>query len=362
MTHKPAYLITDGTLTLLLDSKAYNLTTDHPNYRKVLDALTAEQYDGIPDLIDTRSAVRQWLSSDPDFTLTNDRVNFRGTPYNGAITDKVLRMIDDGHSPAPIFNFLRRVEKNPSAAARNELLLFCVANGFLIDTLGRIIAYKSVGMDYFDGHSRTVFYKPAGLMTDAEKATYSQPVIGGREKNVTMQVVNGDMTVTMPRNAVDDNRDRTCSYGLHFASHEYASTFITHGHLLALAVSPEYVVSIPSDYNNQKGRACEVVPIAEIGDFSKLPAKEVYDANDLWAASGDEDEDGCSYCDDKPDNSAEIERKRAVIAQIESRMNTRGARIAQIESLGGFAEGLLDEQDEDEELVQDIEAEILDLE
>lgn len=349
MSHKPAFLVTPAGVTLFINGQLSAVPTDHANYSKILDALNRKAYDEVLALSDVRSTVRKFLSTDPDFALVNDLVTFKGNPYSAAITDKVLSMIDAGASAEPIFNFLRKVEQNPSATARAELLLFCVANGFLIDTDGNIVAYKSVQGSYLDIHSGRVFYKPASLMTDAEKAKYALPQTAG---NVTMQIVNGELQVSMPRNAVDDNRDRTCSYGLHFASHEYASTWAGRGshHLLVLLVNPADVVSIPSDYNNQKGRASVVTPIAEIGDFTKLPHREVYTQADLSGA-----------VTTVVDNTAEIARKQAVIEKVSARMKDRETRIAQITALGGDAWEIEDEQSEDEALIAEIEQEIEDL-
>jgi hypothetical protein len=40
-------------------------------------------------------------------------------------------------------------------------------------------------------------------------------------------------------------------------------------------------VSIPADYNNQKGRCCRYVVISEISDGKPLPPKAVYTNNDV---------------------------------------------------------------------------------
>jgi hypothetical protein len=350
MSSKPAYLITPAGISLFLAGVLSVIPTDHPNYAKILDALKNEDFGAIPALSDLRTSVRNFLATDKDFALVNDLITFKGTPYSPAITSKVLAMIDAGHSADPIFKFLRKVEQNPSAAARNELLLFCVANGFLIDLDGNIVAYKSVQESYRDIHSGRVFYKPVSLMTDAEKAEYATAKTAG---NVTMQIVDGELQVSMPRNAVDDDRDRTCSYGLHFASHEYASTWAGRGshRLLVMLVNPANVVSIPSDYNNQKGRAAVVTPIAEIGDFAKLPHKEVYTPQDLANGVGVK----------AVDNTAELERKRKVLAKVEARILDRADRINQIIALGGDATNLSDEQMDDEDLADELEQEIEDL-
>ena len=69
----------------------------------------------------------------------------------------------------------------------------------------------------------------------------------------------------MERNAVDDDKDRTCSAGLHFCSKDYLNHFGGE-RIMILKINPRDVVSIPSDYNDSKGRACRYEVIGELGD------------------------------------------------------------------------------------------------
>jgi hypothetical protein len=74
--------------------------------------------------------------------------------------------------------------------------------------------------------------------------------------------------VEMERNEVDDNKDQTCSTGLHFCSQDYLPHFGNgyDSRVVILKINPADVVSIPSDYNNAKGRACKYEVVGEIGN------------------------------------------------------------------------------------------------
>jgi hypothetical protein len=76
------------------------------------------------------------------------------------------------------------------------------------------------------------------------------------------------MIVEMERNEVDDNKDQTCSTGLHFCSQDYLPHFGSgsDSRVVIVKINPSDVVSIPSDYNNAKGRACRYVVVGEIGN------------------------------------------------------------------------------------------------
>jgi hypothetical protein len=87
--------------------------------------------------------------------------------------------------------------------------------------------------------------------------------------------------VEMERNTVDDRAENTCSTGLHFCSQHYLSHF-GGARTMILKINPRDVVSIPSDYNDSKGRACRYEVVGELGvdaaDAFTAPVQ--VDAND----------------------------------------------------------------------------------
>jgi hypothetical protein len=126
---------------------------------------------------------------------------------------------------------------NPSKRAVTELYGFLEKNSLPITPDGHFLAYKKVRNDYLDIHS--------GTMDNS---------VG--------------MIVEMERNEVDDNKDQTCSTGLHFCSQDYLPHFGSgsDSRVVIVKINPSDVVSIPSDYNNAKGRACRYVVVGEIGN------------------------------------------------------------------------------------------------
>ena len=72
--------------------------------------------------------------------------------------------------------------------------------------------------------------------------------------------------VEMERYKVDDNKDQTCSTGLHFCGMSYLPHFGgSDSRTVIVKIDPADVVSIPSDYNGAKGRACRYEVIGEMG-------------------------------------------------------------------------------------------------
>ena len=317
MTKNIASLITANGVLLFIDGKQFTVGNDHPNFTAIKTAIKDKNFAVIPALADIVTSVRNWLNAGGDFELRGDQVYLNGEAFSTAITDKVLNMIEAGANADPLYAFLRKVRLNPSKTAQDELLLFCEANGFMIHEDGDIIAYKSVRGNYTDIHS-------------------------GKFRNAV-----GDI-VTMPRHAVDDNRERTCSTGLHFASHEYASTWAgqidgVHRRLMVMKINPRDVVSIPSDYNNQKGRCARYEVISELTGNTRLPKQAVYTNRDLGvneiarreaAAARARDEEARRVR--KAKLEAEIVRKRHVILRYEDELTEINDRIERIEELGGI--------------------------
>jgi hypothetical protein len=144
-------------------------------------------------------------------------------------------MLQDGFPVEPLVKFMENLMSNPSFRAVNELYGFLEKNSLPITPDGCFLAYKKVRNDYMDIHSGT-FNNSVGLICEME------------------------------RNKVDDNQNNTCSSGLHFCSQEYLGSFGgSDSRIMILKISPADVVSIPTDYNNSKGRTCKYTVIGELG-------------------------------------------------------------------------------------------------
>ena len=191
---------------------------------------------------------------------------------SSAITNKIVKMNSQGFSCAPLANFLSNLYQNPSPSAIAELYLFIEACDLPITEDGCFIAYKMVKADYMDIYTGTIRNK----IGDAP---------------------------SMPRGLVDDNCNNTCSRGLHFCSKNYLTAYGSSSrssdHCMLVKINPADVVSIPSDYNNAKGRAWlyEVVGEANAGWRDTLPKKDYTDAAVVAGDGGFYDEDESDYDD-----------------------------------------------------------------
>lgn len=259
--------------------------TTHANFDQILDAVKAKDYTTAEILMDKKMLVINFLEKNVSngkevLTLRNGEVyqtvDGVETVVHNAITRRIVTMAEEGFDVEPMLLFLGNLGDNPSKTAIEELYGFMDVNDLPVTEEGCFLAYKKVRRDWKDHHSGTILNKPG-------------------------------MVVKMKRGDVDDNRDRTCSSGLHFCSKEYLPHFggdDRTSRVVIVKINPRDVVSIPSDYNNAKGRCCMYEVVAEYtGDWGQDAFKKSVVSVHKTAASGvqwsDEDKSGKYYFDTK---------------------------------------------------------------
>jgi len=151
---------------------------------------------------------------------------------NTGLAVRMITMLQEGFPIEPMVLFMENLMQNTSRRSVTELYGFLEKCNLPITPDGCFLAYKKVRDDYKDCHSGTM-------------------------NNSVGQVVE------MERNTVDDDKDRTCSSGLHFCSQSYLAHFGGERTVI-VKINPRDVVSIPSDYNDAKGRACRYEVIGEL--------------------------------------------------------------------------------------------------
>lgn len=234
------FIVTPSSISLVLSGKTYNIQNDHPNYEQIKTALRTKKFDDLIGLIDVAKVVRDFGQG--RVTVENGLVKFNGDTVRGTIVDRIMMMIKEGFDVNPLAKFLDRLMNNPSKRAVDGLYDFLEKTSLPITDDGRFVAYKIVGADYMDLYSRTMRNAP------------------------------GD-TLTVARNTVDENPDRTCSHGLHVCSESYLPHYgdVGGGNRVVLClVDPADVVAIPKDYNAAKMRVCSYVVSEDVTDAVKV--------------------------------------------------------------------------------------------
>jgi hypothetical protein len=228
------FIMGRNSITVMVNGATHTITDSSPNYLQLREAVKNKDWDAIPDLVSPVRAIETYCKD--NVTVKNGEVFYRGSVLHNAVTQRIIEMMNDGFDANPLVAFLDKLMSNTSRSAVNELYDWLERTSLPITEDGDFLAYKKVRSDYKD------FYT-------------------GKMDNSVGQILE------MPRNQVDDKRNRTCSYGLHFCSLSYLPSYHGgQGRVMIVKVNPADVVSIPNDYDYAKGRACRYEIIGEHND------------------------------------------------------------------------------------------------
>ena len=186
------YLIQGSNIVVVIGNKSHTISKTHITYQKVLDAIKSGDWDSLPDIIEPKKVVLNYGQG--NVSVQGEQLFWKGKTMHNALSSRMIAMLQDGFPVEPLVNFMENLMTNPSKRAVTELYGFLEKNSLPITPDGHFLAYKKVRSDYLDIHS--------GTMDNS---------VG--------------MIVEMERNEVDDNKDQTCSTGLHFCGMSYLSHF-----------------------------------------------------------------------------------------------------------------------------------------
>jgi hypothetical protein len=239
------FILGGDSITVFLDGKTFAVNKQAHTFKIVLDAVRSGNLDNLRAALDVRSHIAKALTAKSDTVrIVGSQIFYGDREVTGLIASRVFEVIRLGLDVTPMVKFLENLMSNPSKRAVDELFGFLEACELPLTDDGHFLAYKRVRSDYRDCHS--------GTMDNS---------VG--------------KTLSMPRNLVDEDKNRTCSTGLHFCSYEYLASF-GGDRIMILKINPADVVAIPSDYNNSKGRTCKYEVVDELPlDEYKMPENKI---------------------------------------------------------------------------------------
>lgn len=224
------FLIQGNNIVVVIGNKSHTVSKTHITYNKVLDAIKAGDWDAVKDTIEPKKVVLNYGKG--NVSVQGETLYWKGKELNTGLATRMITMLQEGFPIEPMVHFMENLYKNPSKRSVDELYNFLEKSQLPITPDGHFLAYKKVRANYMDCHTGTM-------------------------DNSVGKIVE------MERNDVDDDKDRTCSAGLHFCSLGYLSHF-GGDRIMIVKINPADVVSIPSDYNDTKGRACRYEVIGEL--------------------------------------------------------------------------------------------------
>ena len=224
------FLIQGDNVVVVIDNKPHTINKTHITYQKVVDAIKAGDWDAVKESIEPKKIVLNYGKG--NVSIQGETLFWKGTELHTTLAIKMIDMLREGFPIEPMVMFMDNLYQNPSKRAVDELYGFLEKGNLPITPDGHFLAYKKVRANYLDVHSGTM-------------------------DNSVGKIVE------MERFNVDDNKDNTCSTGLHFCSKDYLNSFGGERTVI-VKINPRDVVSIPSDYNATKGRACRYEVVGEI--------------------------------------------------------------------------------------------------
>lgn len=251
------FTITTSNITVFTDGQIVKIPSTHSGFKALAEHLQGAEHDAqtIKDLADKRVALSRLTAG--YVTIMGSTVYYKGVPIRTALSDRLVKLTDEGFDATPWALFMDKVMQNPSENSRERLFAFLERWDAPLTPDGDFIAFKGVREDY--SSTRT---DPNG------NKVYNYP----------------GTVVKMPREEVEENPDVTCASGLHAcASHYLDSFWSTQNKVLALAINPRDVVSIPIDYNLSKMRLCRYEVIGDVEDDrhrSRIESSQVVDQNE----------------------------------------------------------------------------------
>lgn len=217
------YIVRGETINLIINGTPYVVAKTDKHYKKVLKSIKDQDWTEVAKLVDIKNAFTEFANG--KVKVKGSKFEYNGQVIHNSLTRRIVQMYHEGFPVDPMVNFLINLMGNPSYTAVNDLYEFLEKNNLPITEDGCFVAYKRIKEDYTD-------------------------VYTGKIDNSIGNVVS------MPRNEVNDDHNRTCAAGLHVCSREYLSHY-SGNKIVVVKVNPKDVVAVPKDYNFSKMRVCE---------------------------------------------------------------------------------------------------------
>lgn len=285
------------------------ITDRHPNFAAVVDALISKR-EGYAALVHelvsiSDSVSRKFRSLSSRVTTDGANIFFDGDPVHEVIEREILkRLREDTEKSVAFFQgtatdadsedsevswqalvkFLENLYANPNPQSRESFYEFITRYGLTIRKDGFVIAYK-------------------GLQDDFGSINKGYGIVDGVEVNGTLYNKPGSV-LRFPRKDVDSNTAVGCSQGLHAGTHAYATQWARGGKLVAVAINPMNVVSVPDDCTFQKLRVCEYEVLNEVDPLEEAIATSGENSASYWASSWDDSYHGSGDYDSAIDELA----------------------------------------------------------
>jgi len=260
------YILTEQSLTVVIDGKAETMSNEHPAWEQAKEALSSEDWERLQSLFNVETAVQDYLDTEAEIEVKDGAVFFQGEAIHNQVVDRILDFMRQNLPHQPLVKFLGKLMDNPSSRATEELYSFLEHKNMPLTPEGNFLAYKGVDGDFKDFWSHK-FDNSVG------------------------------QTLEMRRNGVCDNANQGCSAGFHAGSYEYAKGYASNGgNLMVVEIDPSDVVSVPYDCECQKLRTSKYKVVSHYETIDAPPLEhDLYESAYSMGYDDDGDEEQDEY-------------------------------------------------------------------
>jgi len=280
------------------NGESETITDKHANFQSIVQALISKPEGYGPVVYDlaniAKTVGRKFRNLSDRVTTDGSELYFDGDAIDGSLASFILKLLrEDAQKSAAFFGgdaadagdeqsqvtwealvkFLELLYANPNPQSRESLYGFISRHGLTIRKDGHFIAYKGLDGEFGSKHK-------------------GYGIVDGVEVNGTLFNKPGSI-LRFPRKDVNSNTTVGCAQGLHAGTHAYATNWASGGKLVAVAINPTNVVSVPDDCYYQKIRVCEYEVLNEIDPLAEAAATRGSESSSLWTdSSWDDNYDG----------------------------------------------------------------------
>ena len=272
------------------NGESETVTDKHANFQSIVQALISKPEGYGPVVYDlaniAKTVGRKFRNLSDRVTTDGSDLYFDGDTIDGSLASFILKLLrEDAQKSAAFFGgdasdagdkqsqvtwealvkFLELLYANPNPQSRESLYGFISRHGLTIRKDGHFIAYKGLDGDFGSKHK-------------------GYGIVDGVETNGTLFNRPGSI-LRFPRKDVNSNTQVGCAQGLHAGTHAYATNWASGGKLVAVAINPTNVVSVPDDCYYQKIRVCEYEVLNEIDPLAEAAATRGSESSSLWTDS-----------------------------------------------------------------------------
>lgn len=192
-----------------------------------------EEYEEIIAMIDMGETIRSYTAG--HLTVCGDSVMFNGFVLDKRINDRIVKACRESRGDLQnIVEMFSKLIQHNDTRIIEELYDFIAHNDIEIDKDGDLIAWKVISEDWKDCRTNTI-----------DNSIGAEP--------------------EMPRSMVNNDKNQTCSTGLHVCAKSYISYYKSLGdRVVKVKLNPVDVVSVPVDYSGAKLRCCKYKVLEEV--------------------------------------------------------------------------------------------------